>query len=257
VTGQQQSTGGVFHGEDQNKNRPGNITVVERASRLPTKYGDTFHGGRVNHGNQDPAGPNLGHGAQGPKPFTGGGRGNALSGEAAPIPYPGSAQSGHGGGTKVDKIDTGAEATGIPTSHGDNAGVAMGVASGTVMGPSRTTVGTFSTVSGGNVPLNPALIRLRPNPNDNDAGGSGPIVRDPSRAPENQIGDLLKPPGTSGGAGDGRGTTDSSKGGSLHSGIAVESQTTKQGKEMKKGEPAVINWNEALKANRHTDGPRN
>src|SRR5688572_10363703 len=40
-------------------------------------------------------------------------------------------------------------ATTIPLSNGDNAGVAMGVASGTVMGPSRHLTGAFTVLIGG------------------------------------------------------------------------------------------------------------
>jgi hypothetical protein len=37
----------------------------------------------------------------------------------------------------------------IPLTNGDNAGVAMGVASGTVMGPSRHLTGAFTVLIGG------------------------------------------------------------------------------------------------------------
>ena len=40
-------------------------------------------------------------------------------------------------------------ATIIPMTNGDNAGVMMGVASGTVMGPSRHLTGSFSVLLGG------------------------------------------------------------------------------------------------------------
>lgn len=40
-------------------------------------------------------------------------------------------------------------ATTIPMTNGDNAGVAMGVASGTVMGPSRHLTASFTTLVGG------------------------------------------------------------------------------------------------------------
>ncbi|MFO0629631.1 MAG: DUF4150 domain-containing protein [Polyangiales bacterium] len=40
-------------------------------------------------------------------------------------------------------------ATVIPLSNGDNAGVAMGVASGMVMGPSRHLTGAFTVLVGG------------------------------------------------------------------------------------------------------------
>ena len=39
--------------------------------------------------------------------------------------------------------------TTIPMTNGDNAGVSMGVASGTVMGPSRHLTGSFTTLVGG------------------------------------------------------------------------------------------------------------
>jgi hypothetical protein len=38
---------------------------------------------------------------------------------------------------------------GMPLTNGDNAGVAMGVASGTVMGPSRPVTAAFTVLSGG------------------------------------------------------------------------------------------------------------
>lgn len=40
-------------------------------------------------------------------------------------------------------------ATTVPLTNGDNAGVAMGVASGTVMGPSRHLTGAFTVLVGG------------------------------------------------------------------------------------------------------------
>ena len=40
-------------------------------------------------------------------------------------------------------------ATMPPLSNGDNAGVAMGVASGTVMGPARTVTAAFTVIVGG------------------------------------------------------------------------------------------------------------
>jgi len=40
-------------------------------------------------------------------------------------------------------------ATTIPMTNGDNSGVAMGVASGTVMGPSRHLTGAFTVLIGG------------------------------------------------------------------------------------------------------------
>ncbi len=39
--------------------------------------------------------------------------------------------------------------TTIPLSNGDNAGIALGVASGTVMGPSRHLTGAFTVLVGG------------------------------------------------------------------------------------------------------------
>jgi hypothetical protein len=39
--------------------------------------------------------------------------------------------------------------TSVPLTNGDNAGVAMGVASGTVMGPSRHLTGSFTVLVGG------------------------------------------------------------------------------------------------------------
>ena len=70
-----------------------------------------------------------------------------------PIPYPNIATGMMGvpaasnvlmGGTPVHNM-----MTVIPLTNGDNAGVAMGVASGTVMGPSRALTGAFTVLVGG------------------------------------------------------------------------------------------------------------
>lgn len=70
-----------------------------------------------------------------------------------PIPYPNIATGSMGvppvpkvlfGGTPAHNMSTV-----VPMTNGDNAGVATGVASGTVMGPSRHLTGSFTTLVGG------------------------------------------------------------------------------------------------------------
>lgn len=70
-----------------------------------------------------------------------------------PVPYPNIATGMMGvpaaynvlmGGTPTHNM-----MTIIPLTNGDNAGVAMGVASGTVMGPSRALTGAFTVLVGG------------------------------------------------------------------------------------------------------------
>ena len=70
-----------------------------------------------------------------------------------PIPYPNMALGPMAVGfyPKVMWACTPAHtmATVVPMSNGDNAGVAMGVASGMVMGPDRHLTGSFTTLVGG------------------------------------------------------------------------------------------------------------
>ncbi len=70
-----------------------------------------------------------------------------------PIPYPNLAVGCMGvpaaykimfGGTPTHNMSTI-----IPMTNGDNTGVNMGVASGMVMGPDRTIIGSFTTLVGG------------------------------------------------------------------------------------------------------------
>ena len=65
-----------------------------------------------------------------------------------PIPYPNIAAGPMGVPPAVNVLFSCAPAhnmgTTIPMTNGDNAGVAMGVASGTVMGPSRHVTGAFT-----------------------------------------------------------------------------------------------------------------
>lgn len=70
-----------------------------------------------------------------------------------PVPYPNIATGMMGvpavynvlmGGTPTHNL-----MTIIPLTNGDNAGIAMGVASGTVMGPSRALTGAFTVLVGG------------------------------------------------------------------------------------------------------------
>ena len=67
-----------------------------------------------------------------------------------PIPYPNIAMGPTAIPSQVKVLVLGAPAhnlsTTIPMTNGDNAGVAMGVASGTVMGPSRHLTGSFTTI---------------------------------------------------------------------------------------------------------------
>jgi hypothetical protein len=71
----------------------------------------------------------------------------------APIPYPNVAMGPMGvpAAYNVLFMCTPAHnlATMIPMTNGDNAGVAMGVASGTVMGPARHLTGAFTVLVGG------------------------------------------------------------------------------------------------------------
>lgn len=70
-----------------------------------------------------------------------------------PVPYPNIATGSMGvppvanvlfGGTPAHNMSTV-----VPMTNGDNAGVATGVASGSVMGPSRHLTGSFTTLVGG------------------------------------------------------------------------------------------------------------
>ena len=70
-----------------------------------------------------------------------------------PIPYPNIAAGPMGvpaaynvlfGGTPAHNM-----ATSVPLSNGDNAGVALGVASGLVMGPQRHVTAAFTVLAGG------------------------------------------------------------------------------------------------------------
>lgn len=70
-----------------------------------------------------------------------------------PIPYPNIATRPMGVPAVYKVLWGGAPAhnlsTVIPISNGDNAGLAMGVASGLVMGPSRCLTGAFTVLVGG------------------------------------------------------------------------------------------------------------
>lgn len=67
-----------------------------------------------------------------------------------PVPYPNIAAGPMGVPAVYNVLFMGAPAhnlaTTIPLTNGDNAGVAMGVASGTVMGPSRHLTGAFTVL---------------------------------------------------------------------------------------------------------------
>lgn len=70
-----------------------------------------------------------------------------------PIPYPNIAMSATHVPSVVNIIIGGGLAENLATSgtvsNGDNAGVALGVASGLVMGPDRPMLGSFKTLFGG------------------------------------------------------------------------------------------------------------
>lgn len=70
-----------------------------------------------------------------------------------PIPYPNIAMGAMGVPAAYTVLFGGAPAhnlsTMVPLTNGDNAGVAMGVASGMVMGPSRHLTGSFTVLVGG------------------------------------------------------------------------------------------------------------
>ena len=70
-----------------------------------------------------------------------------------PIPYPNIAMGPTAIPSQFTTMILGAPVhnmgTTIPMTNGDNAGVATGVASGTVMGPSRHVLGSFTVLVGG------------------------------------------------------------------------------------------------------------
>lgn len=70
-----------------------------------------------------------------------------------PIPYPNIAMAPMGVGAAYNVLfgcaPTHNMGTTIPMTNGDNAGVAMGVASGMVMGPSRHLTAAFTVLVGG------------------------------------------------------------------------------------------------------------
>jgi hypothetical protein len=70
-----------------------------------------------------------------------------------PVPYPNVAAGPMAANPVFNVLCGGAPAhnlgTVIPMTNGDNAGVALGVASGTVMGPSRHLTGAFTVLIGG------------------------------------------------------------------------------------------------------------
>lgn len=77
----------------------------------------------------------------------------AAAGVPVPIPYPNMAMGPMGAPAVYNVLVGGAPAHNLSTTvtmtNGDNAGVNMGVASGTVMGPSRHLTGAFTCLIGG------------------------------------------------------------------------------------------------------------
>jgi len=76
-----------------------------------------------------------------------------VAGVPTPIPYPNIAMGPMGTPAVYNVLVGGAPAhnlsTAVTMTNGDNAGVNMGVASGTVMGPSRHLTGAFTCLIGG------------------------------------------------------------------------------------------------------------
>lgn len=70
-----------------------------------------------------------------------------------PVPYPNVAAGPMGTPAVYNVLLMGGPAhnlsTSVPLTNGDNAGVSMGVASGTVMGPSRHLTASFTVLIGG------------------------------------------------------------------------------------------------------------
>jgi hypothetical protein len=70
-----------------------------------------------------------------------------------PVPYPNAAAAAMGTQAVYHVLFSCAPAhnlgTNVPTTSGDNAGIALGVSSGTVMGPSRHVTGALSVLVGG------------------------------------------------------------------------------------------------------------
>lgn len=77
----------------------------------------------------------------------------AAAGVPVPTPYPNVANGPMGVPAVYNVLISCAPAhnlgTSVPVTNGDNAGVNMGVASGTVMGPSRHLTGAFTCLIGG------------------------------------------------------------------------------------------------------------
>lgn len=77
----------------------------------------------------------------------------AAAGVPVPVPYPNLAAAPTGTPAVYNVLFACAPAhnlmTSVPLTNGDNAGVNMGVASGTVMGPSRHLTGAFTVLVGG------------------------------------------------------------------------------------------------------------
>lgn len=77
----------------------------------------------------------------------------AAAGVPVPVPYPNMANGPMGVPAVYNVLIGCAPAhtlgTTVPLTNGDNAGVNMGVASGTVMGPSRHLTGAFTVLIGG------------------------------------------------------------------------------------------------------------
>ncbi|HEY8430011.1 MAG TPA: DUF4150 domain-containing protein [Sandaracinaceae bacterium] len=77
----------------------------------------------------------------------------AAAGVPVPVPYPNVANGPMGVPAAYHVLVSCAPAhnlgTSVPLTNGDNAGVNMGVASGTVMGPSRHLTGAFTCLIGG------------------------------------------------------------------------------------------------------------
>ncbi|HJL15504.1 MAG TPA: DUF4150 domain-containing protein [Sandaracinaceae bacterium LLY-WYZ-13_1] len=93
----------------------------------------------------------------------------AAAGVPVPVPYPNVANGPTGVSAVYHVLFSCAPAhtlgTSVPLTNGDNAGVNMGVASGTVMGPSRHLTGAFTCLVGGQPASRLTSVSLQNNTN--------------------------------------------------------------------------------------------
>jgi hypothetical protein len=203
------------------------------------RHGDTFYGERANDraGSGFADGRNLGHQD-----------GRAAEGEQdAPVPvsYPSS-------GSSTD--------TGIPLTHGDNAGVQMGSASGKVAGSARNLtqdrIPVFSEPVKGPIATNQAkVIVLAQTPREDQDGVSGQDLLHLPKSGGKEADRAVLTGGLAGGSQDGRGVDAPATGSSRH---VDEALSTRDAAGAPEREPvsATLSMEEALQGNRHTDPKR-